>query len=163
MSSLRAPVAILPSSASLVFRSALRFDLNPRRWLEVKQRAADLVRGQRLVERFGAQDVGVERGKQLGLVGIGRHQAVLDQRIQERRPAPDIPIPPPPRRPCIAAIDRERGARLRIASFGKDADADIDDPVGLAAWSLGQSPADAVRADVEPKLPAHAAGPDHRQ
>ena len=109
--------------------------------------AADFVGIEPLVERTGAKLVGIAVGKQLRLVRIRGHEAVLDQRLQERGTAAEITIAPPPRRTRVAAVDRERGARLRIAPIGKDTDADIDDAVVI----FGQAPADAVGADVQTK------------
>ncbi|UVO50219.1 hypothetical protein M0208_06665 [Sphingomonas sp. SUN019] len=129
------------------FGLAVRFESAP--LVEVKQCAADLVRGQRRVERLGAQHIRIERGDQLRLVGIGGHQAVRDQRLQKRRAPSDIPIPPPPRRARLATIDRQRRAGLRIAPVGKDAHADVDD----SRIVLGQAPPDAVRADIQTKPP----------
>ncbi len=87
---------------------------------QMKERASDMMRRQRAVERGRAQGVGIKRLEPLSLALVARYQAAFDQERHQLPTPAQITVAPPSRPPRQAPCHRVRGARLRIAAVRID-------------------------------------------
>ena len=139
--------------ALLALRLAVRFEAAA--LVQVKQRAADFVRLQFLVQRKGAEDIRFEFGDLFRLDPLGGHQVVRDQSVEKGRAPPEIAIAPPPHPARHAPPDGERFSGFRYPSIRKNPRPQIDD----LRVVFDKAPADTVCADVQPKPCPHSLSP----
>lgn len=100
--------------------------------IEVEQRPADFEQRQFLVERAGAQGIGVFIRQPLSIGLIRRKQAIADQIFEERGLTLFEPVTPPSHGPRSTPIDRQRGPGLGIAPIAEDAGPHGEDADGIA-------------------------------
>lgn len=102
------------------------------------------------VEALAPQLIGIEYGEFASLVVLGRHQAMMNQRAQEPRLAPQQPVTPSSHLARLSPLDGERSAVLGIPTIGEDAYARLDQRNGFVGFvQVQDDPAQRGRTEIE--------------
>ena len=99
------------------------------------------MRRQRLVQRLGAQRIGIDALQRFSGGVFGRHQAMLDQQGHEIAAAPKVAVAPPPHSAGGAPAGSIGLFGLRIAPIRKNAH---------PAWAKAYRVAVGIEPDDEP-------------
>src|SRR5262249_52879777 len=123
--------------------------------IEMKQRAADVMGGERCLNRLGTQDIRVQGLQCLPRVHVSRHQVMADKFVHQSSTSVDESVAPPSRATRGASGHRIRRAGLRIAAVGEDAHATGAEADGFVSVAVTLQPYDKptkrVRAEIEPE------------
>lgn len=128
--------------------------------VEMEDGTADLVQRERMIERPGAQPVGIEPFQRLACLRVGRHQPGLDQGLHQPLLAFEKTVAAAAGRAGLAPVRRQRGLGLGIAPrlvIGcEDADARVEHSVRIAvSIQRDGAPADGIAAHVDAESIGH--------